>query len=182
MTGSRLMSPLDVIPIPAAKIVTTIDDLRSWRNGDMAAMATALDKIHATVLDASTRKRQKNRERRSKKKGAEMAQLDVGDFVLYMNVWSISHSKLSAAITIAFQVCVRWRGLQDIEDSWEPAAKLLEDVPTEIKRYVRSNKSDAQVKAMATALGETQSLGGFVANLPFAEAMNPSQEGIQVFD
>ncbi|KAF0708353.1 hypothetical protein AaE_013250 [Aphanomyces astaci] len=179
----------------------TIDDLRSSRNDDMTAMATALDKIHATVLDASTRKRQINRERRSKKKGAEMAQFDVGDFVLYMNVWSISHSKLSVtwrgraqvvkiasdwifeiqnlvtgvvgeayssrlkffaddALDVteellchiahkanghvvdqfldccyndrltAFEVCVRWRCQQEIEDSWEPAAKLLEDVPT----------------------------------------------------
>ncbi|ETV63787.1 hypothetical protein H257_19282, partial [Aphanomyces astaci] len=72
-----------------------------------------------------------------------------------------------------FEVCVRWRGLQAIEDSWEPADNLL---PTDFKRYVRSNKADPQVKAMATALGLTQSLGGIVANLTFAEPLNPSQE------
>ncbi|ETV76534.1 hypothetical protein H257_09536 [Aphanomyces astaci] len=214
-------------------------------------MATALDKMHATVLDAATRKRQKNRERRSKKEGAEMAQFDVDDFVLYMDVCSISHSKLSVtwrgpaqvvkttsdwifeiqnlvtgvvreahssrlkfyaddALDVteellrhivhnadghvvdqfldcryndrmaAFEVCLRWRGLQAIEDSWEPAANLLEDIPTEFKRCVRSNKADPQVKAMAAALGMTESLGGIVANLPFAEPLSPSQEVIQV--
>ncbi|ETV65406.1 hypothetical protein H257_17867 [Aphanomyces astaci] len=80
------------------------------------------------------------------------------------------------------EVCVRWRGLQAIEDSWEPAANLLEDISTEFKRYMRSNKADPQVKAMAAALGVTQSLGGIVANFPFVEPLNPSQEGIQVFD
>ncbi|ETV80476.1 hypothetical protein H257_06747 [Aphanomyces astaci] len=183
MTGIRAMSPLDRIPIPAATKVTTLHDLLSWRNDDMAAMATALDKMHATVLDAATRKRKKNRERRSKKKVAEMAQFDVGDFVLYIDVWPISHSKLSVTWRGPAQVvCVRWRGLQAIEDSWEPAANLLEDIPTEFKRYVRSNKADPQIKAMAAALNVTQSLGGIVANLPFAEPLNPSQEGIQVFD
>ncbi|ETV66711.1 hypothetical protein H257_16921 [Aphanomyces astaci] len=182
-----------------------------------------------------------------------MAQFDVDDFVLYIHVWSISHSKLSVtwrgpaqvvkttsdwifeiqnlvtgvvreahsshlkfyandALDVteellrhiahnadghvvdqfldcryndrmaAFEVCVRWRGLHAIEDSWEPAANLLEDIPTEFKRYMRSNKADPQVKAMAAALAVTQSLRGIVANLPFAEPLNPSQEGIQVFD
>ncbi|ETV77529.1 hypothetical protein H257_08467 [Aphanomyces astaci] len=221
MTGSRAMSPLDLISIPSAAKVTKLDDLLSWRSDGTAAMATALDKMHAKVLDASTSKRQKNRERRSKKKDAEIAQFDVGDFLLYVTcgrfhtmAWTsnrlkfyaddpldvteellrrIAHSAEGHVVDqfldfryydrlAAFEVCVRWRGLQEIEASWEPADNLLEDIPTEFKRYVRSNKVDAQVKAMATALGVTQSLGEIVANLPFAEPLNPSQDGIQVFD
>ncbi|RHY33824.1 hypothetical protein DYB34_013313 [Aphanomyces astaci] len=69
----------------------------------------------------------------------------------------------------------------EIEDSWEPAANLLDDIPIEFKRYVRSNKAVSQVKAMVMS-GVTQSLGGIVANLPFLEPLDPSQEDIQVFD
>ncbi|ETV67421.1 hypothetical protein H257_16396 [Aphanomyces astaci] len=154
-------------------------------------MATALDNMHAKVLDASTSKRQKNHERRSKKKDVEIAQFDVANFVLYVDVWSISHSKLSVTwphsnrlkfyaddpldVTeellrhiahnadshvvdqfldcryndrlAVFEVCVRWRGLQEIEASWEPAANLLENIPTEFKHYVRSNKIPQDVNA-----------------------------------
>ncbi|ETV64051.1 hypothetical protein H257_19007 [Aphanomyces astaci] len=197
MTGIRAMSPLDRIPSPAATKVTTLHDLLSWRNDDMAAMATALDKMHATVLDAATRKRQKNRKIEEKRCGNGTVRrgrfcaddaLEVTDELLR----HIAHNADSQVIDqfldcrynnrmASFEMCVHWCGLQAIEDSWEPAANLLEDIPTEFKRYVRSNKAEPQVKAMAAALGVTQSLGGFVANLPFAEPLNPSQESIQVF-
>ncbi|RHY42084.1 hypothetical protein DYB30_010781 [Aphanomyces astaci] len=38
----------------------------------------------------------------------------------------------------SFKVCLLCRVLKEIEDGWEPA-NLFEDIPTEFKRYVRSN-------------------------------------------
>ncbi|ETV91955.1 hypothetical protein H310_13604 [Aphanomyces invadans] len=52
--------------------------------------------------------------------------------------------------TSAFKVLVRWRGLQDVENSWEPATNLLEDVPAVVKRYVREHVSLAEFRRTTT--------------------------------
>ncbi|KAF0713697.1 Aste57867_4246 [Aphanomyces stellatus] len=83
--------------------------------------------------------------------------------------------------TTSYEVLVSWRGLQDIENSWEPARNLLEDIPVAFKRYVQDNMNDEDITAMAAALDLMQSLGGIVAKFGFAESMSTSQDGSQGF-
>ena len=42
--------------------------------------------------------------------------------------------------TQSYEIWVKWRGLQSIENSWEPASVLYEDVPVLFKRFCRSSK------------------------------------------
>ncbi|OWY93301.1 hypothetical protein PHMEG_00037356 [Phytophthora megakarya] len=50
------------------------------------------------------------------------------------------------------EIQVHWRGLNSIEDSWEPAQTLLKDVPVAVKTFVRQHHKDAAVKALKKAL------------------------------
>ncbi|KAH9150893.1 hypothetical protein AeRB84_006365, partial [Aphanomyces euteiches] len=210
MTGSKPMSPLDLIPIPGSAEVVTLQELWDCRLQELAALQDAVEKMHQKVLDASSSKRKRGRAARAKKKGVKMAEFDVGDYVLYMDVWGVSPSKLNVTwrgpahvvkatsgwifeiqnlITgimreahasrlklyadeslnvdeellshvahnadghvidhlvdcrfnpkiAAFEVLVSWSGLQEIENSWEPATNLLEDIPVVLKRYVQEH-------------------------------------------
>ncbi|TDH65081.1 hypothetical protein CCR75_009270 [Bremia lactucae] len=51
------------------------------------------------------------------------------------------------------QLFVKWRGLSEHENSWEPVQNLLEDVPAVVKRFAAENAEDPAVKAMAQAHG-----------------------------
>ncbi|ETM37608.1 hypothetical protein L914_15871 [Phytophthora nicotianae] len=51
------------------------------------------------------------------------------------------------------ELLVHWRGLDTVEDSWEPATVLLQDVPVAAKAFERSHQDDEAVQAMSAALG-----------------------------
>ncbi|ETV93769.1 hypothetical protein H310_12335 [Aphanomyces invadans] len=95
MTGGPAMSPLDRLALPGPTKITTLEELWSLRQEELKSLVLSLDSMHEKIVEASSKKRLKKRQRRLKTKGVEMAQLDVGDFVLYMDVWSMSPSKLS---------------------------------------------------------------------------------------
>eukprot|EP00644_Phytophthora_capsici_P008513 jgi/Phyca11/16446/fgenesh1_pg.PHYCAscaffold_20_\ len=50
------------------------------------------------------------------------------------------------------EIKVHWRGLDTVEDSWEPADVLLQDVPTAVKAFVRKHNKQQPVKALRKAL------------------------------
>ncbi|KAG3114662.1 hypothetical protein PI124_g3774 [Phytophthora idaei] len=50
------------------------------------------------------------------------------------------------------EIKVHWRGLDEIEDSWEPAVTLLQDVPVAVKAFVRKHIKLAPVKALSKEL------------------------------
>ncbi|POM78826.1 LOW QUALITY PROTEIN: Chromodomain containing hypothetical protein [Phytophthora palmivora] len=52
-----------------------------------------------------------------------------------------------------FKLLVNWRDLSEAEDSWDPAATLLEDVPVMVKNFVRAQSRSATAKKLAAALG-----------------------------
>eukprot|EP00644_Phytophthora_capsici_P005002 jgi/Phyca11/96735/e_gw1.1.633.1 len=51
------------------------------------------------------------------------------------------------------QLLVKWRGLCDLENTWEPVENLLEDVPALVKRFAKQHTKDQTVKSMAAAHG-----------------------------
>ncbi|POM68501.1 Chromodomain containing hypothetical protein putative [Phytophthora palmivora] len=182
MTGLKAMNPTDPLAVPDPIQVATLDEIqrRKHHNG---------------------------------KKGTTMAQFDVGDFVLYADVWQHARAKLRvkwcgpAQVTAAtsnwifeienlitgerrevhasrlkfyadsslevtedllrhvahnseghvvdsllaarynaqekrHELKVHWRGLAEAEDSWEPAAVLLQDVPVAVKAFVKAHRKD----------------------------------------
>ncbi|POM74774.1 Hypothetical protein PHPALM_8212 [Phytophthora palmivora] len=48
---------------------------------------------------------------------------------------------------------VHWRGLSEDEDSWEPAAVFLQDVPVAVKAFVKAHRKDESVDVLGKALG-----------------------------
>ncbi|ETN16098.1 hypothetical protein PPTG_21866 [Phytophthora nicotianae INRA-310] len=50
------------------------------------------------------------------------------------------------------EIKVHWRGLDAVEDSWEPTDVLLQDVPAAVKAFVRSHNKQQPVKALRKAL------------------------------
>ncbi|EGZ20974.1 hypothetical protein PHYSODRAFT_497891 [Phytophthora sojae] len=48
--------------------------------------------------------------------------------------------------TQQWEVLVSWRGLQDIEDSWEPLETMLRDVPVLVANYAEQQQ-DEEFKA-----------------------------------
>ena len=50
-------------------------------------------------------------------------------------------------------ILVSWRGLERIEDSWEPIDVLLEDVPAQLKKWLRKNTANIKISEMCDDLG-----------------------------
>ncbi|KAE9350482.1 hypothetical protein PF008_g6425 [Phytophthora fragariae] len=175
----------------------------------------------SALVNAATRAA--GRKHRATKKGTSMAQFDIGDYVLYADVWQHVRGKLrvkwcgpaqvvattsnwifeirnlvtgqrkeahasrlkfyaDASLNVTedlllhvahngeghvvhsllearynrqekrHEIKVRWRGLDVVEDSWEPADVLLQDVPAVVKAFVRAHGKLTPVKALKRAL------------------------------
>ena len=51
-----------------------------------------------------------------------------------------------------YEIEVKWRGLDPLENSWEPAQNLVEDVPVMLKTYLKSKKQDAMIQNLIESL------------------------------
>ena len=49
-----------------------------------------------------------------------------------------------------FEVFIKWLGLQSVENSWEPAQNIFEDVPVIFRAYCKRNQSNVVKKMMKT--------------------------------
>jgi hypothetical protein len=85
---------------------TTLEAIAAMRKKELSDTRTALDQLHKKMASANKRKRDQEKRRHDSKKGCQMAQFEVGDFVLYMNVWACHRDKLS----------VRWSGPAVVEE------------------------------------------------------------------
>jgi hypothetical protein len=98
MTGLAVMSPLDPIAVPGRIEPTTLAAVLQLRKLEFAKLQTALDGMHQeTAIVAETKRR---RGRASRTTSAPLAQFELGDFVLYMDVWAGPPAKLR----------MRWKG------------------------------------------------------------------------
>ena len=65
--------------------------------------------------------------------------------------------------TKAYEVQVKWRGLDDVEKSWEPATNLMEDLPVAFAKHLSTCSNDSVVRAMQQAYSWPSSEGGSMA-------------------
>jgi hypothetical protein len=47
-----------------------------------------------------------------------------------------------------YEIAVKWRGLDDVETSWEPAQNLFEDLPGPLTKYLKTRMGDPVFHAM----------------------------------
>jgi hypothetical protein len=52
----------------------------------------------------------------------------------------------------AYHIEIKWRGLCEQENTWEPAANLMEDVPKPLTKYLKSRAKDPLVKQLVAAM------------------------------
>ncbi len=51
-----------------------------------------------------------------------------------------------------YELRVKWKGLQEVESTWESAAELYSDVPVLVKKYVQQKTRDPWIRKMAKQL------------------------------
>ncbi|GMF48750.1 unnamed protein product [Phytophthora fragariaefolia] len=100
MTGLPATSPLDSIARPGEPQMTNMEDLIQIRTANVAVQQEALRPLHRAAAHASSTKRVSSRQSKAKARGTAMAQYGIGDYVLYVDVWSRTQAKLG----------VRWCG------------------------------------------------------------------------
>jgi hypothetical protein len=223
MMGLAAMGPSDCIAVPGAMDSVTLESIQATQRQNVVKLQAALEDLHRRVSKTNKATRAAGRATTNNKKGAAMAQFDIGDYVLYADVWQHKRSKLSVkwcgpaqvkatvsnwifeienlitgqrreahASRLKFyadvslhvsedllrhvahnseghvvaellnarytptlkqhEIEVRWRGLSDAEDLWEPATTLLQDVPTVVRTFVKKYGQRSAVRALRKAL------------------------------
>ncbi|KAE9082795.1 hypothetical protein PF010_g21445 [Phytophthora fragariae] len=224
MTGIKAMSPFDPLAVPQSVTPATLEDIQQNRRIQLDKLQPALEQMHKRIVETNNKVRARGRQVRGQKQGTRMAQIEVGDFVLYADVWAHSRSKLCvrwcgpAQVTAAtsnwifkiknlvtgdereahasrlkfysdsslevseellqhvahnseghvvskflrasydtaaksYKLLVRWRGLSEQEDSWEPVQVMLEDVPAAVKAFIADHADESIVRKLADAHG-----------------------------
>lgn len=94
MTGLRAMSPLDQLAVPGPIGSTTWEEIQVKQRENIAKLQAAMDNMHRRTAKAASGARAAGRTSRDNKRGTSMAQFDIGDFVLYADVWAHARDKL----------------------------------------------------------------------------------------
>ncbi|ETV69570.1 hypothetical protein H257_14806 [Aphanomyces astaci] len=212
MSGRPAMSPADTMALPGQLISATLAEVEEGQRENIASAQMALEEMHKQMSVENARKRDRSRQYHDKKKGVQMAQFVVGDYVLYQDVWAhlrqklrtkwcgpavvtevtsnwvydvetlLTHdvrpvhasrlkfyadcdldvtSELLAHVahnsegfeveamvdaryiptTNVYELLIKWRGLQDVENSWDPADNIFADVPVMFKAFCKAAKS-----------------------------------------
>lgn len=55
---------------------------------------------------------------------------------------------LAGAKNRSYEMMVKWQGLEDIENSWEPLETLMKDVGVQATKYVMGIRDDAFIRKM----------------------------------
>ncbi|KAG6586713.1 Chromodomain protein [Phytophthora cinnamomi] len=223
MTGLKAMSPADHIEVPGPVKQATLAEVQTAQRARVERLQRALADMHKRSSKANAATRAAGRKHHNKKQSTTMAQFEIGDFVLYADVWQHTRSKLrvkscglaqvvntvsnwmfeiqnriteqrkeahasrlkfyaDASLDVSedlllhvahnseghvvetllkarynqqekrHEIKVHWRGLDAIEDSWEQADILLQDVPVAVKVLAHQHKTQAAVKALCKAL------------------------------
>ncbi|KAL3659842.1 hypothetical protein V7S43_015144 [Phytophthora oleae] len=81
------MIPSDTISIPGPIESTTLEQIQMPRRQHVKRLQQALEDMHRKMSEVNNAVRSTGRQTRRKKKGNSMAQFDIGDLVLYADVW-----------------------------------------------------------------------------------------------
>ncbi|KAG2915212.1 hypothetical protein PC116_g4250 [Phytophthora cactorum] len=94
MTGLPAMKPSDTIFVPGPLKTATLDTIQTTQRQNVKRVQQALAVMHRRISQVNNAVRATGRQTYNKKKGTTMAQFDIGDFVLYVDVWQHTRGKL----------------------------------------------------------------------------------------
>ena len=71
---------------------------------------------------------------------------------------------------------VKWRGLEEVDMTWEPAVNLMEDLPQAFEKFIRANANNVTIDQMRKAHGWefVPRKGGSVASKSMMPSRSPS--------
>ncbi|RHY17436.1 hypothetical protein DYB36_010717 [Aphanomyces astaci] len=145
-----------------AKIMSaTLADVGEGQRENIAATQLVLEEVrmHIHMSVENARKHDHSRQYHDEKQGMKMAQFVVENYALYQKVWGHLRQHLrTKECTYRFEVeamvdaryvatnkdhelFIKWCGLQDVDNSWEPADYILADVPVMFKAFCKGAKS-----------------------------------------
>ena len=75
-----------------------------------------------------------------------------------------------------FKVHGKWRGLEEVDMTWEPAVSLMEDLLQAFEKFIRANANNSTIEQMRKAHGWefVPRKGGSVASEPKMPSRSPS--------
>jgi hypothetical protein len=94
MSGRPAMKMADRLALPGSIKAATLEEVAASQMKAFEAARTALDAMHKEMSAVNAKKRDAARRARAKKLGVQMAQFEVGDYVLYQDVWQYKAAKL----------------------------------------------------------------------------------------
>ncbi|ETV91375.1 hypothetical protein H310_14052 [Aphanomyces invadans] len=87
MSGRPTMSPLDTIALPGGLQSATLAEIESRQRSNIQAARDAFDSMHKEMAAVNAKKRERSKRSHDARRGVQMAQFVVGDYVLYQDVW-----------------------------------------------------------------------------------------------
>ncbi|KAG1699785.1 hypothetical protein DVH05_012678 [Phytophthora capsici] len=93
MTGLPAMSPTDNLAVPGPTEMATLESIQTSQHDHVEKLRTALDEMHRRTNRVNKDVRATARKTHNKKHETAMAQFDIGDYVLYADVWQHTRSK-----------------------------------------------------------------------------------------
>ncbi|CAK4086669.1 unnamed protein product [Aphanomyces euteiches] len=88
------MSLYDSLMLPGELKSSTLALIQAKQRENTALVQSALEEMHKEMSSVNAAKRDKARKLRAQKRGVEMTQFVIGDFVLYQDVWYHLREKL----------------------------------------------------------------------------------------
>ncbi|GMF42246.1 unnamed protein product [Phytophthora fragariaefolia] len=150
-TGLPAPSALDVVVTPQDKLPRTLPLEKETFRQTCEELRTSLHALHRVVRDRRERSRAKYDVHRSRLKFYYDGDLNVTVEIcghmsfqgIVLEVLEIVDHRVNTA-TDSLELLVAWRGLKDIENSWEPASAIQHDIPVSVAKYAIENDISEQ--------------------------------------
>ncbi|KAF4140358.1 hypothetical protein GN958_ATG10522 [Phytophthora infestans] len=94
MTGLPAMSPTDHLAFPGPTEMAIRESIQASKQDHVKNLRKVLDEMHRCTNQVNREVRAGARMSHNKKLGAAVAQFDIGDYVLYADVWQHTRSQL----------------------------------------------------------------------------------------
>ncbi|KAF4140825.1 Chromo (CHRromatin Organization MOdifier) domain [Phytophthora infestans] len=169
MTGIPAMNPAEPIVTPIGVEPATIEDIKEIRGVNFKKSKEALEKMHKNVAEARNLARKNGRKKAAKRGCGPARVVDTSSNWIFVVENLLTGERREAHATHnseghvveelkearynstakTHDLLVKWRGLTEEENSWEPVQNLIEDVPVFVKQFLTNNQDiPAIVKLM----------------------------------
>ena len=122
-TSHPPMDPLQMVTAKAPSFKAfSLQELQESKLHNFATVQASLEDMHKAAADVKSRRRQAESVRRSQ--STDMANFEIGDYVLYANVWAQSKNKL----------LTKWNGPAQVVETISPWIYKIRNIITQAER------------------------------------------------